>query len=66
MAGTRAGGLKAAKVVKEKYGDSFYSHIGQMGGKVCCVKGFAAMPLGKVRAAGRKGGLRGRRGAAHE
>ena len=32
MAGTRAGGLKAAATNKAKYGKKFYSRIGRKGG----------------------------------
>ena len=43
MAGSREGGLKAAKVNTEKHGDNFYSEIGRIGGAVKGVrKGFAA------------------------
>ena len=43
MAGSREGGLKAAKVNTEKDGDNFYSEIGRIGGAVKGVrKGFAA------------------------
>ena len=33
MAGTRIGGLKAAKKCKELYGDDFYQQAGYIGGK---------------------------------
>lgn len=33
MAGTKAGGLKAAATNKAKYGEGFYARIGRMGGK---------------------------------
>lgn len=43
MAGSREGGLKAAKVNTEKHGDNFYSEIGRIGGAVKGVRrGFAA------------------------
>lgn len=32
MAGTKAGGLKAAATNKAKYGEGFYARIGRMGG----------------------------------
>ena len=32
MAGTKAGGLKAAKTNKEKYGENWYKEIGSKGG----------------------------------
>lgn len=60
MPGTRAGGLKAAKTNKERYGDEFYNMIGAAGGKKSQGGGFAAnRELAKV--AGRKGGLKSRR-----
>ena len=34
MAGTKAGGLKAAATNKAKYGKDFYSRIGKKGGKI--------------------------------
>ena len=63
MAGTKAGGAKAAATNKAKYGKDFYSRIGQKGGKNGTTGGFAANPeLAKI--AGRKGGLISRRGKA--
>lgn len=61
MAGTHAGGIKAAETNRKKYGESFYSNIGRKGGSAGNTGGFAAMPREKVVAAGRKGGLRSRR-----
>ena len=56
MAGTRAGGLKAAATNKAKYGKGFYSRIGKKGGQNGRTGGFATNPeLAKI--AGRKGGL---------
>ena len=43
MSGNRAGGLKAAKTNKERYGKDFYKIQGAKGGKVSCEKGFAVM-----------------------
>ena len=34
MAGTKAGGAKAAATNREKYGKDFYSRIGQKGGRI--------------------------------
>ena len=63
MAGTRAGGLKAAATNKAKYGKGFYSRIGKKGGQNGRTGGFAANPkLAKI--AGRKGGLISKRGKA--
>jgi general stress protein YciG len=42
MAGTAAGGQKAATTNKTKYGKDFYSKIGQMGGKLGHTGGFYA------------------------
>lgn len=61
MAGTKAGGLKAAITNKAKYGAEFYARIGQKGGRKGHTGGFAANPaLAKI--AGAKGGRISRRG----
>lgn len=62
MAGTKAGGLKAAKMNKQLYGDDFYRKIGSKGGqqKPCKPRGFAANPA-LARIAGAKGGRASRR-----
>jgi len=59
MAGTRAGGLKAARTNRLYYGADFYKKIGTKGGKIGRTGGFAAGEAGRKRAriAGRKGGL---------
>lgn len=63
MAGTKAGGKKAAETNREKYGDDFYRNIGHKGGKNGHTGGFAANPeLAKI--AGAKGGRISRRGKA--
>ena len=63
MAGTKAGGLKAAATNKAKYGKDFYRKAGRKGGKAGNTGGFATNPeLAKI--AGRKGGLISRRGKA--
>ena len=63
MAGTKAGGLKAAATNKSKYGKDFYFRIGKKGGEAGNTGGFAANPeLAKI--VGRKGGLISRRGKA--
>ena len=60
MSGTRAGGLKAAKTNKKRYGKSFYANIGRKGGQNGNTGGFAANPwLAKI--AGAKGGHIGSR-----
>lgn len=63
MAGTKAGGAKAALTNKMRHGKDFYAQIGRKGGKNGTTGGFAANPeLAKI--AGRKGGLKSRRGPA--
>lgn len=60
MPGTIAGGRKAAKTNKARYGVNFYEMIGAAGGKTSRGGGFAAnRELAKI--AGRKGGLISRR-----
>ena len=61
MAGTKAGGLKAAATNKELHGEDFYARIGHKGGKVCGMKGFALNPE-LAKKAGAKGGRISRRG----
>ena len=63
MAGTKAGGRKAAATNKSKYGKDFYARIGQMGGKLGHTGGFYANRE-LARSAGQKGGRISRRGAA--
>lgn len=60
MSGTMAGGLKAARTNKLKYGKSFYKVIGRTGGSKKVKKGFAVSGLASI--AGRKGGLTSRKG----
>lgn len=70
MSGTVIGGKKAGIVNKQKYGDDFYKKIGQKGGKKSRNGGFASNKVGldgltgaeRARLAGRKGGLRSKRG----
>ena len=69
MVQTYAGGKKAAKTIKEKWGVDFYREIGRKGGKNGHTGGFASDVIGrdgltgKERAviAGRKGGTISRR-----
>lgn len=61
MAGTKSGGAKAAATNKNKYGKDFYARIGSMGGKIGRTGGFYAN-RDLARQAGRKGGLKSRRG----
>lgn len=63
MAGTREGGIKTARTVKEKYGEDFYQNIGAKGGRNGHTGGFAANPE-LARIAGKKGGRISRRGPA--
>ena len=63
MAGTKAGGFKAAQTNKIKYGYDFYAEIGRKGGRNGHTGGFAANPE-LARIAGRKGGLKSKRGPA--
>jgi len=50
MAGTKAGGQKAAATNKKKYGADFYAKIGEKGGKNGKTGGFAAGDAGRERA----------------
>ena len=59
MAGTKAGGIKAAAKNKAK-DPNFYAKIGAKGGRLGRTGGFAANPE-LARIAGRKGGLVSRR-----
>lgn len=67
ISGTRLGGLRAAATNKAKYGEDFYSRIGQKGGQNGHTGGFATVDENGVHmlaiTAGRKGGLISRRGA---
>lgn len=61
MPGTVAGGRRAAKTNKARYGENFYEMIGAAGGKISRGGGFAAnRELAK--AAGRIGGKRSKKG----
>lgn len=63
MAGTKAGGRKAAVTNKLKYGDNFYANIGRRGGRNGHTGGFFANPeLAKI--AGAIGGRKSKRGPA--
>lgn len=55
MAGTKAGGLKAAQTNLERHGSDFYARIGAKGGSNGHTGGFASNPA-LARVAGRKGG----------
>ncbi len=60
MAGTKAGGQKAAATNKTKYGKDFYAKIGQQGGKLGRTGGFYAN-RDLARKAGAMGGRISRR-----
>lgn len=64
MAGTVAGGKKAALTNRKKYGSDFYQRIGRQGGQNGHTGGFASMDREKVAECGRKGGMISRRGPA--
>ena len=55
MAGTKAGGLKAAATNLRLHGADFYARIGKKGGESGHTGGFAANP-GLAKLAGAKGG----------
>lgn len=61
MAGTKAGGQKAARTNKLRYGKDFYAKIGARGGALGTTGGFASSRELASRA-GRIGGLKSRRG----
>ena len=63
MAGTKAGGMKAAKTNLKKYGLDFYRNIGSMGGRNGKSGGFAVNHE-LARIAGAKGGRMSRRSKA--
>lgn len=60
MAGTKAGGRKAAATNKVRHGSDFYAKIGRKGGQNGRTGGFAANPA-LARIAGAKGGRISRR-----
>ena len=61
MAGTKQGGVRAAKTNKQRHGANFYAEIGRRGGQKSRGGGFAANRE-LAREAGRRGGERSRRG----
>lgn len=60
MAGTKAGGLKAAATNMKRHGKNFYKKIGSKGGQNGHTGGFASNPE-LARVAGAKGGRVSRR-----
>jgi len=71
MAGTHAGGIKAAQTNKLRHGDDFFARIGAKGGRIGRTGGFAYPLLcdcdymedlhKKAQCAGYKGGRKSRR-----
>lgn len=61
MSGTREGGIKARQTNLKKYGKNFYKNIGYLGGINGHTGGFAA-DSNRAKEAGRKGGLKSKRG----
>lgn len=61
MAGSKAGGVKASKTNRERYGEDWYRRIGSIGGQNGHTGGFAASK-DRAKAAGSKGGKTSRRG----
>ena len=72
MAGTKAGGLKAAATNKAKHGEDFYKRMGRLGGMMSTTGGFASDKVGKDGLTGAErasiygtiGGRNGKRGPA--
>lgn len=64
MAGSKAGGAKAAATNKARYGEDFYSRLGKKGGQNGHTGGFASHEVGddgltgfqRAHVAGKKGG----------
>ena len=63
MSGTKEGGKKASVTNRLKHGPNFYAEIGSKGGKWSGPKGFA-LDNERAKSAGRKGGLKSKRGPA--
>lgn len=63
MAGTKAGGLKAAATNRARHGSDFYKIIAAKGGRASRRGGFAANPI-LASLAGAKGGRLSKRGPA--
>lgn len=60
MAGTKAGGIKAAQVIKQRHGEDYYRKIGYIGGKASEGGGFTNNPELASRA-GKIGGAKSRK-----
>lgn len=65
MAGTKAGGKKAAETNRRIHGKDFYARIGAKGGRNGNTGGFASNPE-LAKEAGRKGGKASKRGPAKD
>ena len=63
MSGTKEGGRKAAITNLKRHGKEFYANIGREGGKKGHTGGFYNNPE-RAAEAGRKGGLKSKRGTA--
>lgn len=61
MSGTKEGALKTKDTIVGRWGIHYYANIGRKGGKRCVPKGFA-LNRELASQAGRKGGLKGKRG----
>lgn len=69
MAGTKAGGLKAAQTNKQQFGEDFYKNIGSKGGKNGKgpgYKGGFAADNKRAKIAGAKGGSISRRTSKYQ
>lgn len=67
MAGTKAGGIKTAKTIREKYGENFYKTMGRKGGiKSHPETRFFSMNPDIAKIAGAKGGRISKRGKARK
>lgn len=68
MAGTKAGGKKAAETNKKRYGKDYYSKLGHRGGTAehYYPRGFEAMDREKHLEASAKGGRNSKRGKAKD
>lgn len=64
VAGTKAGGLKAAQSNKKKYGKDYYTNLGKRGGSAAHPMGRGFQLSDKAAEAGRKGGKISKRGKA--
>lgn len=66
MSGTIQGGIKARDTNIERHGPDFYKKIGTKGGSVSTPTGGFAADRKRASEAGRKGGLKSRRGKKND